>query len=127
MYKTWKWVGIGQALRKLVKCLLKDNELEAEYNKILGKVSNSTDKGFDSKPVYFEIYLKIEIKSDERKIKASFYDNGMFEEGSGSTFSSMLLITLVVKMDKSCYLQVFSTGYIYIVMEKRVVNILIIT
>ena len=51
----------------------------------------------------------------------------MFEEGSGSTFSSMLLITLVVKMDKSCYLQVFSTEYIYIVMEKRLVNILIIT
>ena len=127
MYKTWKWVGIGQALIKLVKCLLKDNELEAEYNKILGKVSNSTDKGFDSKPVYFEIYLKIEIKSDERKIKASFYDNGMFEEASGSTFSSMLLIALVVEMDKSCYLQVFTTGYIYIVMEKRVVNILIIT
>ena len=120
-------MGIGQALIKLVKCLLKDNELEAEYNKILDKVSNNTDKGFDSKPVYFEIYLKIEIKSDDRKIKASFYDNGMFEEGSGSTFSSMLLIALVVEMDKSCYLQVFSTGYIYIVMEKRVVNILIIT
>ena len=37
MYKTWKWVGIGKALIKLVKCLLKDNELEAEYNKILVK------------------------------------------------------------------------------------------
>lgn len=120
-------MGIGKALIKLVKCLLKDNELEAEYNKILDKVSNSTEKGFDSKSVYFEIYLKIEIKSDERKIKASFYDNGMFGEGSGSTFSSMLLIALVVEMDKSCYLQVFSTEYIYIVMEKRLVNVLIIT
>lgn len=73
MYKAWKWVGIGKVLIKLIKCLLKDNELETEYSKILDKVSSSTEKGFDSKPVYFEIYLKIEIKSDESKIKARFY------------------------------------------------------
>ena len=40
-------------------------------NEILKKVSNGIKQGFDSEPVYNEKYLKIEIKSYEKKVKFS--------------------------------------------------------
>ena len=90
-------MDIEKVLIKLFKCLLKDDELETEYHKIL---SNSSDNGFISKPVYDVIYLNSYVS----KIKVRYHGNGMSEKGSGYTFSTILLISLVVKMDKNCYL-----------------------
>ena len=51
---------------------IKVDELLEKYNTILDKFSNSMKKGFYSKPVYNEKYLKTKIKSYELKISISF-------------------------------------------------------
>ena len=43
--------------------LIKNDELLEKYNEIWQKVKNSIKKEFDSKPVYYEKYLKAKIKS----------------------------------------------------------------
>ena len=52
--------------------LIKDEKLLEKHNKIWKKVSNSIKKEFDSKPVYNRKYLKIIVKSYNRKINTNF-------------------------------------------------------
>ena len=52
--------------------LIKDEKLLEKYNKIWKKFNNSIKKEFDSKPVYNRKYLKIIVKSYNRKINTSF-------------------------------------------------------
>ena len=57
---------------KCISFFIKVDELLEKYNTILDKFSNSMKKGFYSKPVYNEKYLKTKIKSYELKISISF-------------------------------------------------------
>ena len=52
--------------------LIKDEKLLEKYNKIWKKFNNSIKKEFDSKPVYNRKYLKIIVKSYNRKINTNF-------------------------------------------------------
>ena len=51
--------------------LIKDEKLLEKHNKIWKKVSNSIKKEFVSKPVYNRKYLKIIVKSYNRKINTN--------------------------------------------------------
>ena len=61
------------------------------------------------------------------KINASFYDDGIPEEGSHCICLSVLLIDLVFKVSKDCYPQVFSKKCKYTVGIKWWLDILLIT
>ena len=45
-----------------------------KYKKTWNEVNNSIEKGFDSDPVYKEVYLKVKTKSCEDKFNTSFYN-----------------------------------------------------
>ena len=57
------------------------NELLEKYNEIWEKVNNSLKKEFDSKPVYYEKYLKFKRKSYNGKINTNFHNNKTPKEG----------------------------------------------
>ena len=56
---------------------MKDNELLEKYNEIWDEVSKVIKKGFDSKSVYNNKYLKTKIISYEGKINTIFHNNKM--------------------------------------------------
>ena len=59
-----------------------------------------------SEPVYkSEKYLKIKIKSYDRKINTSFHDNSVPKESSHRVGLSVTLIDSIFKMAKNHYLQ----------------------
>ena len=71
--------------------LIKDEELLEKYNKIWDKISNSIRKGFDSKPVYNEKYLKF----------SSFHGVKMPKEGFQYICVSAILIDSVFRTGKN--------------------------
>ena len=78
-----------------------DDELlkkyDEKYNKICNKVSNSIKKGFDSKLVYNNKYLKTKLKSYEGKINKIFHGSGMTEDDFHYIFLSVILLILFLK------------------------------
>ena len=48
---------------------------QKKYNEIWEKVNNSLKKEFDSKPIYYEKYLKSKRKSYNGKINTNFHNN----------------------------------------------------
>ena len=62
--------------------LTKDDELLERYNEIWENVKNSIKKKkINTEPVYNEKYLNAKIKSDNRKINASFHNMKIPKEG----------------------------------------------
>ena len=53
--------------------LRKDEKLSEKYYETWKKVSNVIKKEFDSKPVYYEKYLKIKIKPSNEKFNTNFH------------------------------------------------------
>lgn len=73
---------------------------------------------FESKPVYYEKYLKTKIKSDERKINRNAHYNEMLKENAHCICLSVILICCVFKMDKSYCRQMLLEERKYIFKEK---------
>ena len=57
---------------KYTSFLIKDEKLSEKYNEIWKKVSSIIIKEFDSKPVYYEKYLKTKTKSYNGRINTIF-------------------------------------------------------
>ena len=77
-----KWVHVEEIFNetKSIYFLIKDNKLLEKYDEIWTKVSNSIKKYFYIEPVYNEKYLKINIKSYEKKINTNFHNNKIPKE-----------------------------------------------
>ena len=99
--------------------LIKDDELLQKYNEIWEKVRNSTEKEFNSEPVYNEKYLKTKIKSYNGKINANFHNNKIPKEGSQCICLSVILINSVFRTGENYYPQVFLEECKYDVKEKN--------
>ena len=67
---------------KQISFLIKDDKLLEKYNEIIEKVSKNIKKEFDTKPVYEEKYLKIEIKPYKEKISIKYHNNQILKEDS---------------------------------------------
>ena len=89
----------------------------------LGKVKNSLKKEFDSEPVYNEKYLKAKIKSYNDKINTNFPDNKIPGKDSQFICLSVMLTDSVFRADEIYYHQVLLEDCIYVVEEKRFINI----
>ena len=83
---------------KYMSFYIKANKLLEKYNETWGRANNIIEKGFDSKPVYNEKYLKTKIKSDGRKVNTIFHNDKMRIEGSH----------LFLKLVKTIILKCFS-------------------
>ena len=97
---------------------IKDHELLMKHSESWGKANNSIEKGFESKPVYYEKYFKTKIKSDEHKINRNVHYNEMLKENPHCICLSVILIYCVFKMDKSYYRLIFLEERRYIFKEK---------
>ena len=73
----------------------------------MGEVKNSIKKEFDSKPVYYEKYIKIKIKPYNGKINTNFHNNKIPREGSQFICFSVILINSVLRASRNYYPQVF--------------------
>ena len=91
---------------------IKDDEL---LKNTMKSVSNGIKKGFDTKPVCNDKYLKTKIKSYEGKINTKFYINEISKQGSRYICLSVILIYSVFKMGKNYYPQAFFEQSKYIV------------
>ena len=89
----------------------------------MGKVKNSLKKEFDSEPVYDEKYLKAKIKSYNDKINTNFPDNKIPGKDSQFICLSVMLTDSVFRADEIYYHQVLLEDCIYVVEEKRFINI----
>ena len=106
-------------IMKLNICLLiKDDKLLENIVKSAIKSAIVNKKGFDSKPVYNEKYLKTEIKSYEGKISTSFHDDGIPKESSHCICLSVIMIDSVFKIVKNYYAQFFLEDCKYIVKRR---------
>ena len=76
-------------------------------------------KGFDSKPVYNEKYLKTKIKSYDEKINKNFYNDKIAKEGYQCICLSVIWIDSVYRKDENHYPQMFLEECKYVVKEKR--------
>ena len=86
----------------------------------MGEVKNSIKKEFDSKPVYYEKYIKIKIKPYNGKINTNFHNNKIPREGSQFICLSVILIDSVFRTGKNYYPQVFLEECKYVVKEKKI-------
>ena len=73
----------------------------------MSKVTNTIKKGFDSKPVSNEKYLRTKIKSYEVKIGTKFHRDKIQNEGFQCLCISVKLIDSVCRIGKNYYSQVF--------------------
>ena len=89
----------------LICFLIKDGELLEKYNEIWEKVKNSTEKEFDSEPVYNEKYLEAEIKSYNGKINTNFHNNKIPKEGSKFICLSVIFIDSIFRAGKNYMLK----------------------
>ena len=78
-----------------------------KYAETWKKVSNIIKKEFDSKPVYNGKYLKIKIKSYNRKTNTNFHNNEIPKEDPQCICLSIILIDSVYRKNKDCYPKVF--------------------
>ena len=104
---------------KYMSFFIKGDELLKKLNEMWEKVKNSIKKGFDSKPVYNENYLKAKIKSYNGKINTNFHNNEIPREDSQFICLSVILIDSVLRTGKSYYPEVFSEECKYVVKEKK--------
>ena len=86
----------------------------------MGEVKNSIRKEFDSKPVYYEKYIKTKIKPYNGKINTNFQNNKIPREGSQFICFSVILINSVLRTSKNYYPQVFLEECKYAVKEKKI-------
>ena len=86
----------------------------------MGEVKNSIKKEFDSKPVYYEKYIKIKIKPYNGKINTNFHNNKIPREGSQFICFSVILINSVLRTSRNYYPQVFLEECKYAVKEEKI-------
>ena len=78
-----------------------------KYNEIWNKVSNTMTKGFDSKAVCNENYLRTKIKCYQEKVITNFHGEKIPKEGSQCICLSVILINSVFTAGKNSYRQAF--------------------
>ena len=101
--------------------------IRKKYNEIWEKVKNSTEKEFDSEPVYNEKYLKAKIKSYNGKINKNFHHNKIPKEGSKFICLSVVFIDSIFRAGKNYHPQVFVEQCRYAVKQKRCLSIILTT
>ena len=82
---------------KCMNLLVHDEELLKKYNEIWDKISNLFKKGFNSKPVYDNKYIKTKIKIYNNRINTNFHGNKTREENEYCTCLSVILLILLLK------------------------------
>ena len=100
--------------------LIKNDKLLEKYNEIREKVKNSSEREFDSEPVYNETYLKAKIKSYNGKININFHNNKIPKQDYQYICLSVILIDSVIRRGKIYYPQVFLEECKYFVKEKKI-------
>ena len=80
---------------KYISFLRKNGELLGTFDKLSNKVSNTIKKGFDSEPIYNEMYPINKIKSYEGKICANFRSDKIPKVSCQCIFLSAPLIEFV--------------------------------
>ena len=82
------------------------------------KISNLLKKGFDSEPVYDNVYIKSKIKIYDGKVNTYFDDNKIPEDNTCHTCLSAILLDPVVRIDND-YPQIFLEECKYAVKKKK--------
>ena len=88
---------------KYMAFLIQDDELLEKCNEIWKKVKNRIKREFGNEPAYNEKYLKVKIKSCDRKINTNFHNNKIPKEGSQFICSSIAFIESVFRTGKNYY------------------------
>ena len=92
---------------KSVNLLVHNKELLKKYNEIWDKISNLLKKGFDSKPVYNDKYIKTKIKIYIHRINTNLQGNKIPEDNKHCTCLFVLLLDSVIEIDSDYYPQIF--------------------
>ena len=88
-----------------------------KYNEISEKVKNSLKKGFDSKLIYNEKYLKAKVKSYNGK---NFHSNKIPKDGPQYISLSVNLLDSIFRTGRNYYTQVFLEECKYVIKEKKI-------
>lgn len=83
-----------------------DDDLLEKYNTICGIDTSDIKEGFNSEPVYNNLFLKTKIKSYGDKA-INFPDKEMTKIGSSHTCLNVILIESAFKKEKNYYHQNF--------------------
>ena len=104
-----------------ISFFIKKDILLKRYKEIWDKTSAILlIKGFDSKTVSKEKYLKSKIKFYEGKINRSFHGDKMLKKGSQWIYLSVILIDFVFRMGKNYDPQQFLLECKYVVKEREI-------
>ena len=78
-------------VKKWTYFLSEDDSLLGKYNTILAKVCTDIKKWFDSETVYYKIFLKTKIKSDNGEA-THFHDKEIPKVGSNHTCLAVIVL-----------------------------------
>ena len=103
--------------------LAHDKKLLKKYNEIWDIVKNHFKRGFDSKPVYNNKYIKTRIKVYNDRISTNFQYKEITKDNKFCACLSVILLdSIVVNEDKKCYPQIFLEECKYAVKKKKIMN-----
>ena len=90
---------------KNISFVIKDDDVLDKYNKIWDKIKETLSIKFHSMPVYDEKYIKTTVRQLSGKIKTHFLGDEVPKENK--LYTCITCITIVMKMEKTNYLQVY--------------------
>ena len=90
---------------KNISFVIKDDDVLDKYNKIWDKIKETLSIKFHSMPVYDEKYIKTTVRQLSGKIKTHFLGDEVPKENK--LYTCITCITIVTKMEKTNYLQVY--------------------
>ena len=111
--KTSTYVKNYDGLTKWMYFLIKDDNLLKKYNIVWDKFSVDIKKEFNSKPVYYKIFLKTKIKSYGHEV-TDFYHKEIPKLNSSYACLAVIGSDSALNKDGNYYLQVFLKKYKYV-------------
>ena len=97
--------------------LIKNSEVWEKYEDIWDVIKNKLNIKFHSEPIYENKYLKAKVREFDGSIKANFLGNNVPKENT--YYTCIACITLVLKMGKKNYPQVYLEECKYKVKQVR--------
>ena len=103
---------------KYIHLLVHDKEILNKYNAVWDIINNLFKKGFDSKPMYNDKYIKAKTSLSN----VNLYGNKIPRENERYTFLSGILLDPVVDVEKKSHRLIFLEKCKYAVKNKKIIS-----